>query len=442
MKKRVIGFLLACLLLIGILPLSQTHAASLNAAPYLNISYGESAGVTAGTIRYVSQLTSSPRFYTAYWDPYVDGAGHECYTAAISMALSAIGANATPATLGKYWTQQGHTGGSPFTTVQWDVAPFGATYLQRSFAKAMEAYRGAPGSYSPPIIHLTTYSERGHYVVVAGQLSESQFVIVDPANDSTWNATIQNNVVTYSRNGTQRTEELEPVTQYQRNGSPSFTAPSAPSAPSTPTTPAPAPAAPTAPTNSGYHSDGLQCVCAPFVDVKGESDWSHAGIEYCVKNGLMQGTDDKHFSPDTTMTRAMMVTVLYRAAGSPDVTGYTNPFADLTDNWYQNAVVWAYHMGITDGVKVDLFAPKQLVTREQLVSMLYRYRQLTTATPAKIDALNPFRDASSISSWAQEPMRWAVTNGIVTGTSATKLSPDGTANRAQMATILMRFVNL
>ena len=71
MKKRVIGFLLACLLLIGILPLSQTHAASLNAAPYLNISYGESAGVTAGTIRYVSQLTSSPRFYTAYWDPYV-----------------------------------------------------------------------------------------------------------------------------------------------------------------------------------------------------------------------------------------------------------------------------------------------------------------------------------------------------------------------------------
>ena len=123
--------------------------------------------------------------------------------------------------------------------MQWDVAPFGATYLQRSFAKAMEAYRGAPGSYSPPIIHLTTYSERGHYVVVAGQLSESQFVIVDPANDSTWNATIQNNVVTYSRNGTQRTEELEPVTQYQRNGSPSFTAPSAPSVPSVTTTPAP-----------------------------------------------------------------------------------------------------------------------------------------------------------------------------------------------------------
>ena len=118
MKKRCIGFLLACLLLIGILPLSNANAASINGAPYLNISYSQTSGVTAGTIRYVSQLTSSQYFYNSYWDPYVDGAGHECYTAAISMALSAIGCNATPATLGKYWTQQGHTGGSPFTTVQ------------------------------------------------------------------------------------------------------------------------------------------------------------------------------------------------------------------------------------------------------------------------------------------------------------------------------------
>ena len=161
-----------------------------------------------------------------------------------------------------------------------------------------------------------------------------------------------------------------------------------------------------------------------------------------MKHGLMNGVDASHFSPDVNMTRAMMVTVLYRAAGSPDVTGYANPFCDLTESWYRNAVVWAYHMGITDGVNAESFAPEQLVSREQLVSMLYRYRQLTMATPALIDALNPFGDASSISSWAEEPMRWAVTNGIITGTSATKLSPDGSANRAQMATILMRFVNL
>lgn len=440
MKKRCIGFLIACLLLIGILPFSNTYAASVNGAPYLNISYSQSSGVTAGTIRYTSQLTSSQYFYSSYWDPYVDGAGHECYTAAISMALSAIGCNATPATLGKYWTQQGHTGGSPFTTVQWDVAPFGASYLERSFSRAMEAFCSAPGSYSPPIIHLNSYSERGHYVVVAGKISDTQFVIVDPANDGTWNATIRNNVISYPRKGETRTEELEPATQYQRTGAPAYVAPTNSALTQTP---APTPAVTvTKPANPGYHSDGLPCACAAFVDMPAESEWSHEGIEYCMKHGLMNGVDASHFSPDVNMTRAMMVTVLYRAAGSPDVTGYANPFSDLTESWYQNAVVWAYHMGITDGVNAESFAPDQLVSREQLVSMLYRYRQLTMATPALIDALNPFGDASSISSWAEEPMRWAVTNGIITGTSATKLSPDGSANRAQMATILMRFVNL
>ena len=439
MKKRCICFLLACLLLIGILPLSNTYAASINGAPYLNISYSQSSGVPAGTIRYVSQLTSSQYFFNSYWDPYVDGAGHECYTAAISMALSAIGANATPATLGLYWTQQGHTGGSPFTTAQWDVAPFGASYLQRSFAKAMEAFRGAPGSYSPPIIHLTTYSERGHYVLVAGQVSDSQFVIVDPANDGTYTATIRNNVISYPRKGETRSETLEPVTQYQRTGAPAYVAPAQTPTPAPVQTPTPVL---TQPANPGYHSDGLPCALAALVDAPAESEWSHEGIEYCVKHGLMTGVDAKHFSPDSTMTRAMMVTVLYRVAGSPDVTGYTNPFNDLTESWYRNAVIWAYHMGVTDGVKADRFAPDQLVSREPLVSMLYRSRQLTMATPALMSALHPFKDASQISSWAEEPMRWAVTSGVITGTSSTKLSPDGSANRAQMATILMRFVNL
>jgi hypothetical protein len=439
MKKRCIGFLLACFLLFGILPLGAVNAASLNAAPYLNITYNETSGVSAGTIRYVSQLTSSPRFYSSYWDPYVDGAGHECYTAAISMALSAIGLNATPAALGLYWTDQGHTGGEPFTTVQWDVGHFGAAYLSRSFARAMQAYRDAPGTFSPPIIHLTSYSERGHYVVVAGQLSDSVYMIVDPANDSTWNATIQNNVVSYTRNGDARSEELEPATQYQRTGAPALTAPSAPT-----TTPEPTVTTvePTKPVNTGVHTDGLSCVSAAFVDVPGESDWSHAGIDYCIKTGLMQGTDARHFCPDTRMTRAMMVTVLYRAAGAPDVSGYPNPFGDLTENWYRNAVVWAYHMGVTDGVKADRFAPNEFVSREQLVVMLYRYRQLTSATPAKINALDAFHDASLASCWAAEALRWAVTSGVLTGTSATKLSPSGSANRAQMATILMRFQNL
>ena len=117
------------------------------------------------------------------------------------MALSCLGLNATPATLGIYWTERGHTGGSPFTTVAWDVGAFGANYLERSFAKAMDAFLSDPSTYSPPIIHLTTYSERGHYVMVAGRVDATTYLVVDPASDSTWTLKIENNVVTYPRKG-------------------------------------------------------------------------------------------------------------------------------------------------------------------------------------------------------------------------------------------------
>ena len=433
MKKRLLGFLLACVLLLGILPVSATYAASIPGAPSnVNLSYTESASVQMGTIRYVSQLTSSPYFYASYWEPFVDGAGWECYTADISMALSCLGLNATPAALGTYWNGRGHTGGNPFTTVAWDLEPFGATYLERSFAAAMQSYRSDPASYSPPIIHLTTYSERGHYVLVAGQLSATEFAVVDPASDSTWTLTIENNVVTFLRRGETRTETLEPATQFKRTGSVTYVQPA----------PAPTPTPTPVVSNPGYHSDGLKCVSASLTDVPKESNWAHAGIDYSISRGLMQGTDAKHFSPNLQMTRAMMVTVLYRAAGSPSVSGQPCPFQDLKASWYRDAVVWAYHMGITGGVRADRFAPDDLVSREQLVAMLYRYRQLTSATPAKLNALDSFRDADSISSWAEEPMRWAVTSGFLSGVSATQLSPNGSADRAQLATILMRFENI
>lgn len=438
MKKRLVGFFLAILILAGILPMSATHAATLSAAPNMNINYGETSEVAAGTIRYVSQLTASPNFRTSYWGEYVEAAGHECFTASISMALSGIGVNATPITLARYWTEQGHTGGSPFPTVQWDVEPFGAAYLNRSFEKAMQAYLNEPGRFSPPIIHLNTYSERGHYVLVAGKVSGTEYQIVDPASDSVWNAKIQNNEITYPRKGEQRTEQLEPVTQYQRTGRVTFTAP-APTVSAPAPTPAPTPAVIE---KSSNHQDGTSCVSFKYVDVPAENNWAHEGIDYCMKRGLMQGTDDTHFSPNVRMTRAMMVTVLYRAAGSPSVEGMPQPFSDLSGAWYRDAVTWAYHLGITGGVSADRFAPGDLVTREQLVAMLYRYRQLTHATPAMINALDAFRDSGSVSSWAAEPMRWAVTSGVLTGVSATELCPGGTANRAQMATILMRFQNL
>ena len=214
MKKRCIGFLLSVVMLLSVLPAVGAHAASLSASPYLSISYDRNSGVSAGTIRYVSQLSISPYFYRSYWEPFAESAGHECYTADISMALSALGLDATPAALGTYWNSRGHTGGSPFTTVAWDVGVFGAAYLERSFAKAMQSFRSDPASYSPPIIHLTTYSVNGHYVIVAGQISDTSFLIVDPASDSTWTATIVDNEISYPRKGETRTETLEPASQF------------------------------------------------------------------------------------------------------------------------------------------------------------------------------------------------------------------------------------
>lgn len=424
MKKRCVGFLLAVMLLAGLLPVAPANAASLSATPYLNITYGASDTVSAGSIRYVSQLSASPNFHDSYWGNYVDAAGWECYTAAISMALSSIGSNATPGKLGDYWNGKGYEGGDPFATMAWDVEDFGATYLERTFFTAVENFLNHPGVYSPPIIHLTTYSERGHYVLVAGRISGSTYLVVDPANDGTWPITIENNVASYTRYDELRSEELEKTTQYYRSGSSLSGTPSASTA------------------SAGYHQDGSVCASAAMTDVPAENSWAHSGIDYCIQHGLMQGVSASQFKPSDVMTRAMLVTVLYRAAGRPDVSSYTNPFSDMSAGWYYDAVTWAYHAGVTSGVSAARFAPDSTLTREQLVSMLYRFRQLVGATPARMDALDGFYDAVSVSSWAAESMRWAVTNGILSGISSTSLSPSGAATRAQLASILLRYMSL
>ncbi len=431
MKKRCVGFLLACVMLLGLLPMAHADAASLNATPNLNLTYEFSDSAQAGTIRYVSQLSASPNFHASYWNDYVDAAGWECYTACISMALSSVGADATPGDLGDYWNEQQYTGGDPFTTMAWDVRPYDATFLQRSFATSMDNLLSHPGSYSPPIIHLTTYSERGHYVLVAGKLSENTYLVVDPANDEPWKITIENNVATYIRHEEERTEELEMAVQYYR---------SAGALAQTPSAPQNVPAASIA--SAGHHADGTTCSSAAMTDVPAETNWAHAGIDFCISKGLMNGVSATQFNPSGDMTRAMLVTVLYRAAGEPDVSGVENVFEDLGADWYRNAVAWAYKTGVTSGVSSTRFAPSDQITREQLVSMLYRYRQLTGATPSEISALDNFWDAGRISGYAMEAMRWAVTNGLITGTASDTLSPGGAATRAQLASILMRYMSL
>ena len=174
-----------------------------------------------------------------------------------------------------------------------------------------------------------------------------------------------------------------------------------------------------------------------FIDVK-KSSWFREGADFCAVTGLMNGTGEGKFAPQTVMTRAMLVRVLYNLSGTEAA---SFGFEDVQEGkWYTDAVNWAAENGIVSGVGQNRFAPNTPVTREQLVTILYRYAQKIGAKPGAADALSGFTDAEKVSEYAVEAMRWAVDNGIITGVTQTELSPRGTANRAQVATILMRFV--
>lgn len=415
MKKRLLGLLLAVCMLAGFIPqisLNAQAASALSAAPYPLIEYAQTDSTPVGTIRYVSQIPEYSSFYSAYWGPYERYAKSECYTASISMALSYIGVNATPLALGDYWLSKGYTGGTPFATTAEDVDQFGAESLRLSFAQAMDNYLNGEGKYSPPIIHLPNYSQRGHYVLVVGKASDTVYVVLDPAASSyTWNITIKGSTATHPH-GVE--PSLENATQYY-NPKGGF----------------------------GVHKDGSVCPGRVFTDMPREAHWAHTGIDYCVAESLMYGTGNDRFEPDTKMTRAMLACVLYRVAGTPEATERTTPFTDLKADWYQDAIAWAYQEGVINGVGKHTFAPDAVVTREQLVTMLYRYAELTSdegdAQQEAWPELDGYTDAAQVSDWARDAMRWAVANGILNGVSPDRLAPAGGADRAQVAVILMRF---
>lgn len=176
----------------------------------------------------------------------------------------------------------------------------------------------------------------------------------------------------------------------------------------------------------------------PFADVPSES-WYAPYVQYVYDNSLMNGTSETVFSPDANMTRGMVVTVLYRIAGSPAVSG-GNPFTDVAANsWYATPIIWASETGITSGVTATTFAPDSDVTREQLVSFIYRYCNYYHGTGIIIGELNEFEDAHMISTWAKNALHWAVELGIITGVTDTTLVPQGNATRAQCAAILKRY---
>lgn len=186
------------------------------------------------------------------------------------------------------------------------------------------------------------------------------------------------------------------------------------------------------------------CPSAGFTDVPPKGHWAHDGIDYVLENGLFQGTSATTFSPDAYMTRAMLVTVLYRMEGSPE--GFeTTPFADVSeDSYYVSAVAWAAENGIVKGVSETSFAPDNVVTREQLATILFRYSSYKSGANVETDCfvLDGYGDSPKVSDFAREAMAWAVNCGLIRGDTTTGdllLNPTSCATRAQVAVILMRY---
>ncbi len=177
----------------------------------------------------------------------------------------------------------------------------------------------------------------------------------------------------------------------------------------------------------------------PFTDVS-ETDWFHDAVRYVYDNGLMDGVGDGQFAPNATTNRAMVVTILYRLAGEPDESG-DSAFTDVADGlWYTDAVLWAAQKGIVNGISETEFAPAGDLTREQLATILYRYAAYQGYDVSQRADLSGFGDASSISGYAQEALSWAHAQGLVLGFEDGSLRPQGTASRAQIAAVLMRFL--
>ena len=178
-----------------------------------------------------------------------------------------------------------------------------------------------------------------------------------------------------------------------------------------------------------------------FTDVT--KNWAYPGIQYCVTHQLMSGVGGNLFAPKMTTTRAQIVQILYNLEGEPKVSG-TTPFTDLTQNWYKDAVLWAYQTGVVSGTSATTFAPDLPVTREQIAVILTEYMTRVlklerTWTPAD---LSVFPDAGSVSGWAKDALADAVALGLISGASnggQTYLEPQGSATREQVATILMEF---
>lgn len=177
------------------------------------------------------------------------------------------------------------------------------------------------------------------------------------------------------------------------------------------------------------------CVCVPYNDIDIQS-WYHEGVEFALEKGIMNGMSWDIFEPNSNLTRAQLVMILYRIAGSPSVEGLENPFTDVSQHeWFSDPVIWAASEGIVNGMTPTTFGPHKNISREQIAAILYRY----AGKPAGTGKLSGFSDSKSVSSYAVDAMSWAVGEGLINGMNG-KLVPMGNATRAQISTILYRYL--
>lgn len=184
------------------------------------------------------------------------------------------------------------------------------------------------------------------------------------------------------------------------------------------------------------------CPSEAYTDLD-RNGWYHEYVDWVLKNGVMNGVGGGLFEPNGETTRAMLVMVLYRMAGAPDMAGRESSFTDVSaDSWYGAAVIWASENGIVNGVGGGLFDPDASLTREQMAMMLYRFAGYLGSNTEKRADLSAYGDADAVSAFAQDAMAWAVAEGLVNGRSAAELAPKAGATRAELATILFRFAAL
>ena len=195
-------------------------------------------------------------------------------------------------------------------------------------------------------------------------------------------------------------------------------------------------------TETGWQSKSMLPFDYRFNDVLDENAWYYDAVYAAWDAGLMNGVGNGMFEPESSMTRAMLVTVLWRYAGSP--AGWENPFTDvLNGSWFTQAVAWAAENGIVNGVGNHKFEPNSNITREQMAAILFRYAAKSGFDTSARGNLDQYPDRGDVSGYAVEPLSWAVAEGLIKGTdngNGILLDPQGNATRAQVATIIMRFI--